>query len=91
MIMNQISVSQARQDFLNLTNRVYSGEEFLVLKNKIPMMVMKPVRLEKRTIRKSNHSKIFGMWKNRKDFVGLSTIQIADRLREVAWKGNYAS
>ena len=45
--MIQISVSQARQEFLELVNRVYSGEEFLVVKNKIPMLVMQPVKIQK--------------------------------------------
>lgn len=45
--MIQISVSKARQEFLELTNRVYAGEEFLVMKNKIPMLVMRPVKTEK--------------------------------------------
>ncbi len=45
--MMQISVSQARRDFLELANRVYAGEEFLVVKNKIPMLMMYPVRIEK--------------------------------------------
>ena len=54
------------------------------------MMVMKPLRIENKITKRAIDPKIFGMWKNRKDFKGLSTIQIADRLRETAWKGNYA-
>lgn len=88
--MIQISVSQARQKFLELANRVYAGEEFLVVKNKIPMLVMKPVKKEKRTVKKKKIlPEAFGMWKDRKDWNGLSTIQIADMLREKALKGNY--
>jgi antitoxin (DNA-binding transcriptional repressor) of toxin-antitoxin stability system len=45
--MIQISVSQARRDFLELANRIYSGQEYLVVKNKIPMLVMLPVKPEK--------------------------------------------
>jgi len=45
--MAQISVSQARQNFLQLANRVYEGEEFLVIKNGIQMLKMSPVRKEK--------------------------------------------
>ena len=45
--MIQISVSQARQDFLQIANQVYGGEEFLVTKNKIPMLVMRPIKPEK--------------------------------------------
>lgn len=45
--MIQISISQARQDFLQIANQVYGGEEFLVTKNKIPMLVMQPIKPEK--------------------------------------------
>ena len=47
LTMIQISISQARQEFLELANRVYSGEEFLVLKNKIPMLMMQPIKSDK--------------------------------------------
>ena len=86
--MNQISVSQARQDFLNLTNRVYSGEEFLVFKNKIPMMVMKPIGKEKSDRKKRIDPKVFGMWKNRWP-KSMSSVDIVNKWREEAWKGNY--
>jgi len=41
--MTQISISQARQNFLQIANRVYAGEEFEVFKNGIPVMVLRPV------------------------------------------------
>ena len=88
--MMQVNVSQARQDFLNLANRVYAGEEFLVVKNNIPMLTMKPIRKEKIDRKKKIDLSAFGIWKNRKDFKGMSTIQIADMLRDKAWKGSYA-
>ena len=87
--MNTINISQARQRFLELANRVYAGEEFLVVKNKIPILVMKPIKPEKKVIKRKIDPKIFGMWKDRKDWKGLSTVEIANKLREQAWKGNY--
>ncbi len=87
-----MNVSQARQRFLELVNRVYAGEEFLITKNKIPVLTISPIRKEnkiKKTFKRKIDPKIFGMWKNRKDFKGMSTIEIADMLREKAWKGNY--
>ena len=87
--MIQISVSQARQDFLQIANQVYGGEEFLVTKIKIPWLTINPIKKEKRIIKRRIYSKAFGMWKNRKDWRGLSTIEIADKLRRQAWRGNY--
>lgn len=87
--MIQISVSQARQDFLQIANQVYGGEEFLVTKNKIPWLTINPIKKEKRLVKRKVYSKAFGMWKNRKDWKGLSTIEIADKLRREAWRGNY--
>ncbi|MEK9201167.1 MAG: type II toxin-antitoxin system prevent-host-death family antitoxin [Patescibacteria group bacterium] len=50
--MIQLSVSQARNDFLKLANRVYAGEEIVVVKNGVKMMVMSPVKNKKRVIKK---------------------------------------
>ena len=64
--MTQISASQARQDFLQLLNRVYAGEEFLIVKNKIPMAHLNPVRKEKTAVKKRKIlPEAFGMWKDR--------------------------
>ncbi len=88
--MTQMNISQARQEFLQLINRAFVGEEFIITKNNLPMATILGVKKEKKAVKKKINLKAFGMWKNRKDFKGLSTIQIADRLREMAWKGNYA-
>lgn len=86
-IMTQISVSQARQDFLQLVNRVYAGEEFLVVKNGIQMLEMRPVRKEKRVIKRrilSGATKLMSHLKG-------TTLEVADRLRRDAWYGKYAN
>lgn len=54
--MTQISVSQARQDFLQIANRVFAGEEFEVLKNGIPVMTLKQV--DKKTMERFRKSLI---------------------------------
>lgn len=87
--MTQISVSQFRQNLPSFINRVFAGEEFLVIKNKIPVATVTPVKKEK-IFKKKIDLSTFGIWKNRKDFKGMSTVQIADSLRDKAWKGNYA-
>lgn len=89
--MVTVTISQARQDLPSLINRVYAGEEFLIVKNKIPMAQISPVkkRQMKKIFKRKILPEVFGMWKNRKEWKGLSTIEIADRLRESAWKGNY--
>lgn len=88
--MITMNVSQARQRFLELVNRVYAGEEFLITKNKIPVLTITPIKKEKKLrVKRKINFKSFGMWKNRKEWKGLSTIEIADRLRELAWKGKY--
>lgn len=84
--MTQISVSQARQNFLQLANRVYAGEEFLVVKNGIQMLEMRPVRRE----RKIGKRKILpGATKLMSHLKG-TTLEIADKLRRDAWYGKYA-
>ena len=86
--MIQVNVSQARQDFLNLANRVFAGEEFLVVKNNIPMLTMKPIRKEKIDRKKKIDLSAFGIWKNRWP-KSMSSVDIVNKWREEAWKGNY--
>ena len=50
--MIQVSVTQARQQLPQLLNRVFAGEEFLVVKNKIPVATISPVKREKAVIKK---------------------------------------
>ena len=85
--MMQISVSQARQDFLKLANRVYAGEEFLVVKNKIPMMILKPVKIKKAMKRKID-PKMFGMWKDRWP-KNKSSVEVVNQWRAQSWRGRY--
>jgi len=86
--MTQISVSQFRQNLPSFMDRVYAGEEFLVVKNKIPMATVIPVKNEKKITKRKIDPKIFGMWKNRWP-KSMSSVDIVNKWREEAWKGNY--
>lgn len=89
--MTQISASQARQDFLQLLNRVYAGEEFLIVKNKIPVASLNPVKKEKKVIKKRKIlPEAFGMWKDRWP-ASKSSVDIVNEWREEMWKGRYDS
>lgn len=66
--MTTMNISQARQRFLEIANRVYAGEEFVVTKNKIPVLTISPIRKEKKIkkiFKRKIDPKVFGMWKNR--------------------------
>lgn len=88
--MIQISVSQARQDFLQIANQVYGGEEFLVTKNKIPWLTINPIKKEKRIIKRKIYSKAFGMWKNRWP-QNKSSVDIVNEWRKEILYGKYGS
>lgn len=83
--MTQISVSQFRQNLPSFLNRVYAGEEFLVVKNKIPVASITPVQEKKVATKKI----LPGATKLMSHLKG-STIEIADKLRREAWYGKYA-
>ena len=86
LVMTQVSLSDFRTNLPTYMNRVFAGEEFLVVKNKIPMGTMSPVRKEKIVKRQI----LPGATKLMSHLKG-STVEIADRLREKALYGNYGS
>lgn len=52
-------------------------------------MVMKPMKKERRTIKKRKIlPEVFGMWKDRWP-KSMSSTEIANKLREEAWRGKY--
>lgn len=82
--MTQISVSQARQNLSQLLNRVFAGEEFLLVKNNIPVAHLTPVRKE-RVVKKRilpGATKLLAHWKG-------PTLDVARRLRKLAEQSNY--
>ncbi|HJZ06206.1 hypothetical protein A2634_02040 [Candidatus Amesbacteria bacterium RIFCSPHIGHO2_01_FULL_48_32] len=78
--MTQINASQARQDFLQILNRAYAGEEFLVTKNRIVMARISPVRKEKKIVKRRILPEVFGMWKDRWP-ASKSSVDIVDEWR----------
>jgi len=88
--MKQINISEARQNLPSILQQVYEGKEFLVTKNNIPLA--KFIRVDNRGVKKTKRKivpKVFGIWKNRTEWQGLSAVEIANKLRESAWKGMY--
>jgi len=87
--MTIISISFARQNLPELVNRAYQGEDFLVVKNKIPVAIItKPVKAEKKMIKRKIDPKVFGMWKNRWP-ENKSSVDIVNEWRDQVWKGRY--
>ena len=78
--MTQINASQARQGFLQILNRAYAGEEFLVTKNRIVMARISPVRKEKKIVKRRILPEVFGMWKDRWP-ASKSSVDIVDEWR----------
>lgn len=84
--MMTVTVSYARQNLPDLINRAFAGEEFIVVKNKIPMARMSPVG--NKAIKKTRKVIVPGATNLLSHLKG-STIEIADALRESAWRGTY--
>ena len=84
--MTQVSVSDFRQNLPTYLNRVFAGEEFEIVKNKLPVAVVRPMgagllKIKKRKIL-SGATSLLSHLKG-------STIEVADRLRKEAWYGKY--
>lgn len=86
--MIQVNISQARQTLPTLVDKVYQGEEYVIVKNKIPVAQLVPVTKE---VTKTAKKKI--IYKATRLFSHLkgTNTKIADKLRESAWKGNYGN
>lgn len=83
--MIPISISDARNNLPNLINRVYRGEEFLILKNKIPVAKLSAVSDNKQVAVKKilpEATKIFSKLKG-------SSVEIVNKWRKEALYGKY--
>lgn len=84
--MIQVNISQARQTLPTLVDKVYRGEEYVIVKNRIPVAQLVPLTkkvnkiAQKRII--STAIRLFSHLKG-------SNIKIANELRESAWRGKY--
>lgn len=85
--MRQISISQARQTLPSLVARVYGGEEFTIVKNKIPAAMLVPVG-KNRDRARSNKRILPQAVKLLSHFKG-SNLEVASYLRKTAWAGAY--
>jgi antitoxin (DNA-binding transcriptional repressor) of toxin-antitoxin stability system len=83
--MIQINISQARQNFSELAQKAYFGEEVVVYRNQIPFIKFIKADQEKPVKKIKFDKKALGLFKHLKG----TNIEIADWLRETAWKGNY--
>ena len=72
-----------------LLNRVFAGEEFLVVKNKIPIAKLSPIKKESVFKRKIDPG-VFGMWKNRWP-KSKSSADIVNEWRKEILYGKYGS
>lgn len=89
--MTQINVSDFRQNLPNYLNRVFAGEEFLIVKNKIPVAHLNPVKKEKVVLRKRKIlPEVFGMWKDRWP-ASKSSVDIVNEWRKEMLYGKYGS
>lgn len=83
-----VNISQARQTLPSLVDKVYQGEEFVIVKNKIPVAQLIPVTSKKIKIQKKaiipGATRLFSHLKG-------TNIKIADKLRASAWRGNYGT
>lgn len=86
--MIQVNISQARQILPSLVDKVYQGEEFVIIKNKIPVAQLIPVTSKKiknpKKIIIPRATRLFSHLKG-------SSVKIANQLRESAWRGNYGN
>lgn len=81
--MIPISVSQARQQFPSIIDRVFAGDSFVVTKQRLPVAEIRPVRREpamrkKRIIPAA--TQIFSHLQG-------PSVDIVNQWRDAAWKG----
>ena len=89
--MTQVSVSEFRQNLPGYLNRVFAGEEFLIVKNKIPVAQLNPVRKDKKILRKRRIlPEAFGMWKDRWP-KSKSSVDIVNEWRKEILYGRHGS
>lgn len=85
--MTQVSISKFRQNLPTYINRVFAGEEFEIMKNKLSVAVIVPAsRIVKKAKAKKIPAEVFGTWKGRWPKT-MSSIDIVNKWREDAWRG----
>ena len=86
--MQQISVSDARQQLPSLINRVFAGEEFVISKNNLKIAKLIPFSAPL-TQKKFSKRRILPGATTLFSHLKGSTLEVADKLRESALRGSY--
>lgn len=81
--MIPISVSQARQQFPSIIDRVFAGDSFVVTKQRLPVAEIRPIRREVRVGKKRI---IPAATRILRDLQG-SSLDVVSQWRDAAWKG----
>ncbi len=87
--MISINVSQARQNFSSVIDKVFAGEEFIVMKNNIKVAKIVPIKeIRQIKVKRKIDAKAFGMWKNRWP-KNKSSVEIVNEWRKEILYGKY--
>ncbi|MDP1722181.1 MAG: type II toxin-antitoxin system prevent-host-death family antitoxin [Candidatus Gottesmanbacteria bacterium] len=81
--MQQVTVSWAREEWAQLVNRVFAGEEFLVVKNNIPVARLLPVEKTAPTV---HRKKILPAASTLLSHFTGTAAQVGLLLRQRAWR-----
>lgn len=88
----RVSVTDFRNNLADYLNAVkYEKKKIIVKKNRSVMAEVFPQSAKdqtKKRVKRRVLPEVFGMWKNRKDMQG-PIEEVAARLRDRAWRGNY--
>jgi len=63
--MTQVSVSDFRQNLPSYLDKVLAGEEFEVVRNRVPVARVSPASRKAKKVVKKILPEAFGMWKDR--------------------------
>jgi antitoxin (DNA-binding transcriptional repressor) of toxin-antitoxin stability system len=88
--MIQITISQARQNLPSVVDRALAGEEFVILRNRMPVVKISAVGKNKKVIKRRILPEVFGMWKNRWP-KSKSSEDIVNEWRKEVLYGKYGS
>ena len=75
---------------MQIANRAYAGEEFVVTKNNIPMLTINPIRKKEKFAKRKIYAKAFGMWKDRWP-KSKSSVDIVNEWRKEILYGKYGN
>ena len=86
--MMQVSMSDFRENLPTYSDMVLAGEEFEVLRNRIPVLKVTAIDTPKKVIKSR---KVMPEALNLLSHLKGSTVEIANKLRKDAWYGKYGN